>query len=301
MPDAGTPTRRRRRYGDAAKPDGAVDVDGGVDAGVDVDGDVHDGVDGDGGAPEEAAAPRPSGGGASGPVLLDVRELKAGYGSLPVLHGVSFSVRQGETAVILGLNGAGKSTTVQNLCGARTPWEGRVEFEGKDVTRWSAQEAVKSGVVLVPEGRRVFPTLSVERNLLVGSWSQRSKKGWFEQQRERVFDYLPRLRERRNQDAGTLSGGEQQMLAIGRGLMANPKLLIIDEASLGLAPVIVKEIFRIVNELNDVGITVILVEQNIGALEVADLALVLQKGVVEAEVRGDDLRDSTRLREMLLG
>jgi len=235
------------------------------------------------------------------PVLLSVRDLKAGYGNLPVLHGVSFDVRQGETAVILGLNGAGKSTTVQNLCGARTPWSGTVEFDGRNVTKWSAREAVSSGVVLVPEGRRVFPTLSVERNLLVGSWTQRSRSGWFEQQRERVFDYLPRLRERRNQEAGTLSGGEQQMLAIGRGLMANPKLLIIDEASLGLAPVIVKEIFRIVKELNDDGITVILVEQNVGALEVSDLALVLQKGLVQAEVRGEGLRDSTRLREMLLG
>jgi branched-chain amino acid transport system ATP-binding protein len=237
----------------------------------------------------------------SGPVLLRVRDLKAGYGNLPVLHGISFEVRQGETAVILGLNGAGKSTTVQNLCGARTPWAGTVEFDGRDVTKWSAQEAVASGVVLVPEGRRVFPTLSVERNLLVGSWTQRRKSGWFETQRERVFEYLPRLRERRTQEAGTLSGGEQQMLAIGRGLMANPKLLIIDEASLGLAPVIVKEIFRIVKELNDDGITVILVEQNVGALEVSDLALIVQKGLVQAEVRGEGLRDSTRLREMLLG
>ena len=245
-------------------------------------------------APAEVAAP-------DAPVLLRVSDLKAGYGTLPVLHGVSFEIRTGETAVILGLNGAGKSTTVQNLCGARNAWSGNVEFDGKDVTSWSARDAVAAGMVLVPEGRRVFPTLSVERNLIVGSWSQRKTAGWFEQQREKVFDYLPRLRERRNQDAGTLSGGEQQMLAIGRGLMANPRLLIIDEASLGLAPVIVKEIFRIVKELNDDGITVILVEQNVGALDVADLALVLQKGVVEAVVRGDDLRDSTRLREMLLG
>jgi branched-chain amino acid transport system ATP-binding protein len=234
-------------------------------------------------------------------VLLGVQDLRAGYGSLPVLHGVTFEIRAGETAVILGLNGAGKSTTVQNLCGARNAWSGTVTFDGRDVTKWSAREAVAAGVVLVPEGRRVFPTLSVERNLIVGAWSQRRTSGWFDAQRERVFDYLPRLRERRDQAAGTLSGGEQQMLAIGRGLMANPKLLIIDEASLGLAPVIVKEIFRIVKELNDDGITVILVEQNVGALEVADLALVLQKGVVEAEVRGEGLRDSTRLREMLLG
>jgi branched-chain amino acid transport system ATP-binding protein len=267
LPDEDAPPTRRRRRREPSTPTAAA-----------------------------AVAPVPE-----APVLLRATDLRAGYGSLPVLHGVSFEIRSGETAVILGLNGAGKSTTVQNLCGARNAWSGTVEFDGRDVTTWSARDAVAAGMVLVPEGRRVFPTLSVERNLIVGSWSQRSTPGWFESQRERVFDYLPRLRERRNQEAGTLSGGEQQMLAIGRGLMANPRLLIIDEASLGLAPVIVKEIFRIVSELNESGITVILVEQNVGALNVADVALVLQKGVIEAEVRGEDLKDSTRLREMLLG
>jgi branched-chain amino acid transport system ATP-binding protein len=234
-------------------------------------------------------------------VLLSVRDLKSGYGALPVLHGVSFEIGRGETGVILGLNGAGKTTTVLNLCGALKPWGGQISFEGKEITGWNVAKAVAAGVVLVPEGRRIFPELSVEKNLEVGAWSQRNERSWFGEQREKVFDYLPRLRERREQLAGTLSGGEQQMLALGRGLMARPRLLIIDEASLGLAPVIVKEVFRIIRQINDDGVTVILVEQNVGALAIADLGIVLQKGVVQAEVRGDDLKDATKLRELYMG
>ena len=233
--------------------------------------------------------------------LLQVRELKSGYGALPVLHGISFDVNVGETAVFLGLNGAGKSTTVLNLCGAVRPWGGSIEFDGKDATSWSTSKCVNEGIILVPEGRRVFPELSVEKNLLVGSWSQRGERGWFDEQREKVYDYLPRLRERQNQLAGTLSGGEQQMLAIGRGLMARPKLLIIDEASLGLAPVIVKEVFRIVSQINEDGVTVILVEANISALEIADMGLVFEKGVIRAEVRGKELENPAQVRQLLMG
>ena len=233
--------------------------------------------------------------------LLQVRDLKAGYGSLPVLHGISFDVNVGETAVFLGLNGAGKSTTVLNLCGAVRPTGGTIEFDGKSTAGWSVPKCVQEGIVLVPEGRRVFPDLSVEKNLLVGSWTQRGERGWFDQQREKVYDYLPRLRERKNQLAGTLSGGEQQMLAIGRGLMARPKLLIIDEASLGLAPVIVKEVFRIVGQINEDGVTVILVEANISALEIADMGLVFEKGVIRAEVRGKELENPAQVRQLLMG
>jgi branched-chain amino acid transport system ATP-binding protein len=233
--------------------------------------------------------------------LLKVRDLKAGYGALPVLHGISFDVNVGETAVFLGLNGAGKSTTVLNLCGAVKPWGGSIEFDGKDTTGWTTPRCVQEGIVLVPEGRRVFPELSVEKNLLVGSWSQRGERGWFDQQREKVYDYLPRLRERQNQMAGTLSGGEQQMLAIGRGLMAKPKLLIIDEASLGLAPVIVKEVFRIVSHISEDVVTVILVEANISALDIADMGLVFEKGVIRAEVRGKELENPAQVRQLLMG
>ena len=253
------------------------------------------------GTPAPAAAPARVAPPPPGRPLLRVDGLRAGYGAVPVLHGVSFQVAAGETAVILGLNGAGKSTTVLALCGALRPASGTVEYDGRDVTGWSVSRAVRDGVVLVPEGRRVFPDLTVEKNLQVGAWSQRRNAGWLEEQRERVFGYLPRLEERRNQLAGTLSGGEQQMLAIGRGLMARPRLLVIDEASLGLAPVIVKEVFRIVAAVNDDGVTVILVEQNVGALAIADVGIVLQKGVVQAEVRGEGLRDAARLRQLYLG
>ena len=235
------------------------------------------------------------------PPLMRVTDLKSGYGSLPVLHGISFEVRAGETAVLLGLNGAGKSTTALNLAGAVAPWSGKIEFNGKDATTWGTRRAVKEGIVMVPEGRRVFPDLTVEKNLQVGAWSRRRQRGWFNQQRDRVFDYFPRLRERRTQMAGTLSGGEQQMLAIARGLMARPKLLIIDEASLGLAPVIVKDVFEIVSQINDDGTTVILVEQNLGALAVADLGLVMEKGQIVSVARGEELSDPTAVRKAFLG
>ena len=237
----------------------------------------------------------------NGQALLTVDGLTSGYGSLPVLHGISFEVEQGETAVLLGLNGAGKTTTALNLCGAVRPWSGTIFFDGQDATRWNTPRAVDNGIVLVPEGRRVFPDLSVAKNLQVGAWSQRRASGWMEEQRERVYDYFPRLRERETQLAGTLSGGEQQMLAIGRGLMANPRLLIIDEASLGLAPVIVQDVFHIVRQINEDGVTVIMIEQNIGALSVADVGLVMEQGTIIAEVRGEELEDPSRLREIFLG
>jgi branched-chain amino acid transport system ATP-binding protein len=250
---------------------------------------------------ETVELPVVSSNGDEGDVLLRVSDLKSGYGALPVLHGISFEVRRGEIAVLLGLNGAGKSTAVLNLCGAVRPWSGEITFDGKDATKWSTAQAVREGIVLVPEGRRVFPDLTVEKNLQVGAWTQRRDGNWFESQRERVFDYLPRLRERREQLAGTLSGGEQQMLAIGRGLMANPKLLIIDEASLGLAPVIVKEVFRIVSQFREAGVTVIMVEANISALDVADVGIVFQKGVITNVIRGKELKQGAKLREMVLG
>jgi len=233
--------------------------------------------------------------------MLQLTDVRAGYGKLPVLHGVSFGIRTGETAVLLGLNGAGKTTTAKNVCGALSPWAGTITFDGQDATNWSTRQAVSNGIVMVPEGRRVFPDLSVERNLQVGAWSQRKDKGWFESQRDQVFDYFPRLRERRQQLAGTLSGGEQQMLAIGRGLMANPRLLIIDEASMGLAPVIVQDVFEIVSQINEDGVTVLMIEQNVGALDVADMGLVMEQGHIIRELRGEELRDRTLVSEILMG
>lgn len=240
-------------------------------------------------------------GSGDGQPFLQVEGLRSGYGSLPVLHGISFDVDAGETAVILGLNGAGKTTTALNICGALEPWDGSITFDGQDITRWDLRRSVDAGIVMVPEGRRVFADLTVEKNLEVGAWSQRRDSDWLGHARDRVYDYFPRLRERQGQLAGTLSGGEQQMLAIARGLMARPKLLIIDEASLGLAPVIVRDVFDIVSQINDDGTTVILVEQNVGALEVADVALIMEQGTIVAARRGEELDDPSGIRRIFLG
>jgi branched-chain amino acid transport system ATP-binding protein len=249
--------------------------------------------------PESAAAvppPMPAEG-----TLLRLSGLRSGYGSLPVLHGVDIEVAVGETAVLFGLNGAGKTTTALNVCGALKPWDGTIHFDGQDVTSWNTKRCVDAGIVMVPEGRRVFPELSVGRNLQVGAWTQRKDEDWVAAQREQVLDYFPRLRERQSQLAGTLSGGEQQMLAMARGLMARPKLLIIDEASMGLAPVIVKDVFDIVRQINGDGVTVLMIEQNVGALEVADLGVVMEQGRIIKTLRGDELSDRSVISEALMG
>ena len=235
-----------------------------------------------------------------GPLLV-LDDVRSGYGALPVLHGVSTSVKRGETAVLLGLNGAGKTTTALNVCGALDTWQGTITFDGTDITGWSVRRCVREGIVMVPEGRRVFPDLSVDKNLQIGAWSQRRLPDWFDTQREKVFDYFPRLRERADQLAGTLSGGEQQMLAIARGLMARPKLLVIDEASMGLAPVIVHDVFEIVSQINDDGVTVFMIEQNVSALDVANVGLVMEQGRIVTELRGDELRDRDAISSVLMG
>jgi branched-chain amino acid transport system ATP-binding protein len=234
--------------------------------------------------------------------LLEVEGLKAGYGELPVLQGVTFSVEEGRTAVLLGLNGAGKTTTVANLVGLYKPWGGSILFDGEEIAGRAPADLVRKGVVMVPEGRRCFPGLSVVQNLRLGAWVRRKHdKEGIEETMERVFDYFPRLDERRDQLAGTLSGGEQQMLAIGRGMMADPRLLIIDEASLGLSPLLAKTVFAVVDRIKADGVTVILVEQNVGALRHADQALVMEKGELVYQGHGDEIRDSARLRETYLG
>jgi branched-chain amino acid transport system ATP-binding protein len=232
---------------------------------------------------------------------VELDGITAGYGALPVLHGLSLSVGAGEVAVILGLNGAGKSTAMKVLCGAVPATGGAVRLNGEDITGLSTAGCVKAGIVMVPEGRHVFGGLTVERNLQVGAWTQRRDKAWVESQRAHVYEVLPRLAERRTQVAGTLSGGEQQMLAMGRGLMAHPAVLVVDEASLGLAPVIVKEILRIARELASAGTTVLLVEQNVSALEVADVGFFVDQGVVTATLRGKELSDGERIRSLYLG
>jgi branched-chain amino acid transport system ATP-binding protein len=230
--------------------------------------------------------------------LLELHDLEVGYG-FPVLRGVSFSVDEGETAVLFGLNGAGKTTTVATIAGQLTPTRGTIRFAGENVTGFRPPELVARGIALVPEGRRVFAGLTVADNLTLGAWNHR-RDGRLDEQRRVVYDYFPRLAEREEQAAGTLSGGEQQMLAIGRALMSRPRLLLIDEASLGLSPALAKTVFEVVGRINDDGVTVVIVEQNVGVLPYADRVLVLEKGTLAFAGVGDEIRDAD-LRARYLG
>jgi branched-chain amino acid transport system ATP-binding protein len=231
--------------------------------------------------------------------LLEVEELRVGYG-FPVLLGIDFEVAEGETAVLFGLNGAGKTTTLSTVAGLLKPDGGAIRFDGTRIDGRSPTWLVRHGIALVPEGRRVFPALSVENNLRLGGWTRRRSKPDLERQRELVFEYFPRLAERADQDAGTLSGGEQQMLAIGRALMSRPRLLLIDEASLGLSPALAKSVFQVVAQINDDGTTVVIVEQNVGVLPYADRALIMEKGTLVFSGVGDEIRHAN-LRETYLG
>jgi branched-chain amino acid transport system ATP-binding protein len=230
--------------------------------------------------------------------LLEVEELRTGYGVLPVLQGISFKVEEGETAVVFGLNGAGKTTTVNCLAGVLPAWSGQIRFDGKNLAKQPAPKIVKAGIALSPEGRRVWPGLSVLTNLNLGAWTKRQGQG---EVLQRVFHYVPRLDERKDQLAGTLSGGEQQMLAIGRALMSQPRLLMIDEASLGLSPKLAQTVFQVVSQINDDGTTVIIVEQNVGVLPYADQALIMEKGAITFDGRGEELERSGELRKTYLG
>ncbi len=233
--------------------------------------------------------------------LLEVHDLKAGYGSLPVLQGLSFGIEEGETAALLGLNGAGKTTTVLCLAGMIKPWGGRVIFDGKDVAGLDPRKLVAEGIVLVPEGRHVFPELTVAQNLRMGAWPHRRDRKASRAIVERAVEYFPRLQERWTQLAGTLSGGEQQMLAVARGLMARPRILLIDEASLGLSPKLTKTVFEVVKRINTDGTTVLMVEQNAGVLNIADRAFVMEKGTLVYEGAGDDILDHSEIRAAYLG
>jgi branched-chain amino acid transport system ATP-binding protein len=230
---------------------------------------------------------------------LEVRGLRVGYG-FPVLLGVEFEVEEGETAVLFGLNGAGKTTTVATIAGLLKPEAGSILFDGEEIAGGSPSALVAKGVALVPEGRRVFPGLTVENNLRLGAWPHRRDHAGNETRRELVYEYFPRLAERAGQHAGTLSGGEQQMLAIGRALMARPRLLLIDEASLGLSPALAKTVFQVVERINNDGVTVVIVEQNVGVLPYADRALIMEKGTIVYQGVGDEIRNAN-LRERYLG
>jgi branched-chain amino acid transport system ATP-binding protein len=232
--------------------------------------------------------------------VLEVRDLVVGYGRFPVLHGIDFVVEEGEVCVLLGLNGAGKTTTVATIAGLLRPTSGKVAFEGKSLGRKPPSARVKAGISLCPEGRRVFPRLSVQQNLRLGGWTRRRSPRTVKQQLELVLDYFPRLEERADQVAGTLSGGEQQMLAVGRALMSNPKLLMIDEASMGLSPTLARTVWEATARIARDGTTVFMVEQNAGALPFADRALIMEKGTLVHHAVGEDIRN-VNLREAYLG
>jgi branched-chain amino acid transport system ATP-binding protein len=233
--------------------------------------------------------------------LLEIKDLRTGYGQVPVLHGVNMSIDEGETAVLLGLNGAGKTTTLMTIAGLLRRWSGDIVYDGKPIGDEDARTLVGRGLVLVPEGRRVFPALSVQNNLRLGAWSHRRDHKLFKKNIERGFEIFPVLKERRGQMAGTLSGGEQQMLAIARGLMANPRLLLVDEASLGLSPKLAQQVFAAAKMINGEGVTVLLVEQNAGVLEIANRTYIMQKGRIEYEGSGAEILKQGELRKSYLG
>ncbi len=233
--------------------------------------------------------------------LLEVSDLRVGYGTLPVLGGISFHIEEGETAVLVGLNGAGKTTTVLTIAGMLKPWSGSLSFNDKDITGEDPRKMVADGIVLVPEGRHVFPQLTVAQNLRLGAWSHKRDRKKTRKVVEQAVEYFPRLRERWTQMAGTLSGGEQQMLAIARGLMARPKLLLIDEASLGLSPKLTLTVLEVVKRINDDGTTVLLVEQNAAALKIADRAFVMEKGTLIYEGSSETGIDEDQIKAAYLG
>jgi branched-chain amino acid transport system ATP-binding protein len=233
--------------------------------------------------------------------LLKVEAMEAGYGEVQVLWGISLAVPRGKMVTILGANGAGKTTTLGVVVGHLKPWRGRVTFAGTDVTALAPHEKTARGLVLVPEGRQLFTAMTVEENLEMGAYSKRAQRNYADRL-EHVYALFPRLKERRRQRAGTFSGGEQQMLAIARGLMADPEVLMIDELSLGLAPVVVQQLFGALKILKGEGLTILLVEQNVHlALSVSDYAYVIAEGRVLAEGASREVAGMLDIRRAYLG
>jgi branched-chain amino acid transport system ATP-binding protein len=233
--------------------------------------------------------------------ILDVRDVASGYGEVQILWGASLSLQPGKLTCLVGANGAGKTTLLRTVMGELRPWSGSVLFEGTDVSRLPAHTKADLGLVLVPEGRQLFTNMSVYDNLEMGATNRRAR-GKLRKNLERVFEMFPRLRERRDQNAGTLSGGEQQMLAVARGIMADPNVLLIDELSLGLAPLIVLQLFKTLKELRELNITILLVEQNVQmALTISDYGFVLAEGKVTLEGPATQLARDEHVRAAYLG
>ena len=237
----------------------------------------------------------------SGTPILEIGDIHTYYGSIQALKGISLTVNDGEIVTLLGANGAGKTTTLRSINGLNRPRQGTIHFQGRDITTTPPHEIVKRGIAQSPEGRRLFPRMSVTENLEMGAF-QRSDRTEIRSDMDRVFELFPRLHERRSQKAGTMSGGEQQMCAIGRALMARPKLLLLDEPSLGLAPIFVERIFDIIRQINEQGTSILLVEQNaLMALDAADRGYVLETGHIVLADNAAALKTNEEVRKTYLG
>jgi branched-chain amino acid transport system ATP-binding protein len=233
---------------------------------------------------------------------LEVKDLRVHYGKIEAIKGISFVVNQGEIVSLIGANGAGKTTTLKTISGLRNVSSGQILFDGQDISKIPAHERVDLGISQAPEGRGIFPGMTVLENLEIGKFNRKNRKMEMSEDLEKVYTLFPRLKERLSQAGGTLSGGEQQMLAIGRALMARPKLLLLDEPSMGLAPQMIANIFRIITEINKQGVTILLVEQNAQqALQRADRAYVLETGNVMKEAKASDLLNDPAVRAAYLG
>ncbi|MBR0598048.1 ABC transporter ATP-binding protein [Sinanaerobacter chloroacetimidivorans] len=233
--------------------------------------------------------------------MLQIKDLQVHYGGIHALRGISLEVPDGKIISLIGANGAGKSTTLKAIMGLVPKTSGTILYDKKDITESKTKDIVKDGLILTPEGRRVFPDLTVDENITLGAYVRKDKDG-IAKDRKWVFELFPRLEERKWQAAGTLSGGEQQMLAVARSLMGRPKLLMMDEPSLGLAPLIVKNIFGIIKEINQAGVNVLLIEQNAkAALEISDYGYVMETGVVTLSGTGKDLLVNDRVKKAYLG
>ncbi|MEJ1354960.1 MAG: ABC transporter ATP-binding protein [Candidatus Sedimenticola sp. (ex Thyasira tokunagai)] len=234
--------------------------------------------------------------------LLRVEKLSSHYGPIQALHEISLEVYEGELVAMVGANGAGKTTLLHTLSSVQKVSGGTIHFAGRNITRLPSHKVVASGICHVPEGRQVFPPLSVEDNLRLGGYSQRKEKGWIEDELVKIYNLFPILKEKYRQAAGTLSGGQQQMLAMGRALLGRPRLLLLDEPSMGLAPLLVEEIFRVVRELNEKGVTILLVEQNArAALGIANRGYVLETGRVVLNAAADELLEDEAVQRAYLG
>jgi branched-chain amino acid transport system ATP-binding protein len=234
--------------------------------------------------------------------MLVLNDIHAGYGRIPVIKGINLEIGEGEVVCLLGANGAGKSTLLKVISGLNPPTQGRIRFLDSDITRRRPQGIVKAGIVQVPEGRQLFADLTVRQNLLLGAYVHGSKRADLEELYPFVLQLFPILKERFSGKAGSLSGGEQQMLAIARGLMARPKLLLLDEPSLGLAPLVVQNIFEVIQGLRAQGIPILLVEQNVRvALKIADRAYIMETGQIVRQGRASELREDDEIRKRYLG